>query len=91
MLKLLQRVLLLVVVTGALVAGLYSNQAVQALDFPSACENQTGTVYDVGDGQTYTSIGAVPFDELEPGDLVHVEPTAQARVQSLVGSIWPRK
>ena len=28
---------------------------------------------------------------VEPGDLVHVEPTAQARVQSLVGSIWPRK
>lgn len=28
---------------------------------------------------------------VEPGDLVHVEPTAQARVQSLVGSLWPGK
>lgn len=26
---------------------------------------------------------------VQPGDLVHVEPTAQARVQSLVDSIWP--
>lgn len=28
---------------------------------------------------------------VEPGDLVHVEPTAQARVQSLVGALWPGK
>lgn len=28
---------------------------------------------------------------VEPGDLVHVEPTAQARVQTLVGSIWRGK
>ncbi len=28
---------------------------------------------------------------VEPGDLVHVEPTAQARVQSLVGSLLPGK
>ncbi|MES2794238.1 MAG: hypothetical protein V4719_31785, partial [Planctomycetota bacterium] len=28
---------------------------------------------------------------VEPGDLLHVEPTAQARVQSLVGSLLPRK
>lgn len=26
---------------------------------------------------------------VEPGDLVHVEPTARARVQSLVDSLWP--
>ena len=28
---------------------------------------------------------------VQPGDLVHVEPTAQARVQSLVGTLWPGK
>ncbi|MDB5337806.1 MAG: polysaccharide export protein [Planctomycetaceae bacterium] len=28
---------------------------------------------------------------VEPGDVIHIEPTAQARVQSLVGSLWPGK
>ncbi len=28
---------------------------------------------------------------IQPGDQVHVEPTAQARVQSLMGSLWPGK
>ncbi|HEX2618672.1 MAG TPA: hypothetical protein VHL11_00960, partial [Phototrophicaceae bacterium] len=51
---------------------------VYAASFPSACGNQTGDVYEVGDGQPYTSIGAVPFDTLQPGDLVRIHYRAAA-------------
>ncbi|MBC8099396.1 MAG: hypothetical protein H7Y11_08130 [Armatimonadetes bacterium] len=58
--------------TLAVVFTSVSQGTLNASAFPSACTNQTGTVYEVGDGQPYTSIGAVPFDTLQPGDLVRI-------------------
>lgn len=69
------RKFLLFLLVGLLLAtflGIQPPSAEAALPYPSNCTAQTGTVYDVGPAFPFTSIGAVPFNTLGPGDLVRI-------------------
>lgn len=62
-----------VIFLSALLISVYSSpNSLAAGNFPSACSNPSGTVYEVGEGKPFTSIGAVPFKTLAPGSAVRI-------------------